>query len=119
MASVRVTDVCRSRRDPVDIERITDRRVRAALSAVRYAKPLEDNPLLEMDALRLRLRDDGIDANPESLAWCLGTMLHELGRDRLAQLRVEEAKPLEFLQFRQGRKIGHLCAAEPKTFEVL
>jgi predicted ATPase/class 3 adenylate cyclase len=71
----------------VNIERITPTEARQALMALRYAKPLKGNSLLEMRALRQYLQLRGAEATPGSLEWALGVYLEELIWSQLSRLR--------------------------------
>jgi len=77
----------------MDIGRITEQVVKQALGAVRYAKKLKNNPLLEMDALQLRLRNEGVALTSSSLEWALGSLLEELCWTHLSRLRGDQQKP--------------------------
>lgn len=69
------------------IDAITPEGVKEALRAVRTGRMLEGNPLLDLDAITLRLRHEGIPDNPSTRAWVLGRYLDELIWERLAVLR--------------------------------
>jgi formylglycine-generating enzyme required for sulfatase activity len=69
------------------IDVLTDECVREALRAIRYAKPLKDSPLLEMAALKLRLRHSGIPDSRQGREWDLGRYLDEVIWEHLVRLR--------------------------------
>ncbi len=66
---------------------ITGPVVRAALKALRGGRALDDCPLVNLDAVGLRLRDEGMRDAPESRAWALGELLDEVVRIELARHR--------------------------------
>ncbi len=71
----------------VDIGHITPDGLGDALERLRQGRPLDGSPLLGLAAVEDRLRRDGMAVRPASLAWCLGALLDEVVRDRLARAR--------------------------------
>ncbi len=78
---------------------ITGPIVRTALKALRGGRLLRDCPLVHLDLVTLRLRDDGMRDAPESRAWAVGGVLDEVVRAELAR----------------RRQVAGIAAAEPAT----
>lgn len=66
---------------------ITALEVKRVLESLRRAQAFKNSPLLQMEALLERLRCEGIQANPNSLEWALGTWLVEIVSENLSRLR--------------------------------
>lgn len=79
----------------MNIEAVNAKTVRDALRAVRYAKPLQSNPLLEMAALGRRLREAGLPDTPQTREWEIGHLLDSVSQDALTRERagLEGAMP--------------------------
>jgi hypothetical protein len=77
----------------MDIDTITASSVREALRAIRYAKPLNDSPLVRLDVLTLRLRTEAAADTRDSRAWALGSYLEEVIWAQLTRLRGAERAP--------------------------
>lgn len=70
---------------PLDL--ITVPTVRDALSALRYAGPFRDSPLLGLDLVTQRLRAEQLADTRQGRAWALGRCLEDAVDDRLRRLR--------------------------------
>jgi len=79
----------------LDVGAISDTVVRDALRAVRYGKGLKGSPLLQMDALALRLRAEGVVDTLQSREWEIGRFLDEICRERLVRLRSQVSADTE------------------------
>jgi formylglycine-generating enzyme required for sulfatase activity len=77
----------------MDADEITADVVRDALWSVRYAKPLRDNPLLQMEPVTVRLRDEDVADTPQARAWELSRLLDEVVRRELERLRRASGAP--------------------------
>ncbi len=76
----------------MSIDAITKTTVRDALRAIRYARPMGDSPLLGLDLVSLRLRDDGLADTRQSRAYALQRCLEAAVDERLVELRGEVAE---------------------------
>lgn len=76
--------------DSMAVGSITEQTIRDTLRAIRYSKPPSEIPLLDLDVVALKLREEGVSDNPESRAWVLGRLLHEVVGVRLASKRGDE-----------------------------
>jgi hypothetical protein len=80
-------------------ELVTANAVRQALGAARAARPLGDNPLMQLDAVSLRLRDEGMTDSRDSREWALMELLAELIEANLARARgLSEPRPVGSVQ---------------------
>lgn len=77
-----------------DVDRISAGSVKTALRAIRYAKEMEEDPLLELLLVQRSLREEGVSDGAGNRAWMLGRCLDDLIRRRLAVLRGQDADPL-------------------------
>lgn len=68
-------------------DQITDKAIQQALMAIRYAKPLVDSPLLDLDALTLQLRAEGLPDSPQTREWLLARHLDDIVCGQLERLR--------------------------------
>lgn len=66
---------------------ITERNVRDTLRAIRYSKPPSEIPLLDLDVVALRLRQEGVSDTAECRAWVIARLLNEVVVDRLSSKR--------------------------------
>ncbi|MCB0217748.1 MAG: hypothetical protein KDH92_13990, partial [Chloroflexi bacterium] len=57
------------------------------LSAIRYDQPIEDSPLVELEAVWELLLREGVEPGLRGRAWALGQLLHELVAERLEAAR--------------------------------
>lgn len=71
----------------MDIGLITEAQTKRALEGIRRSEAVAGNPLLGLDALRVRLRGHGMPVTPESLEWALSSLLAEIVGRELAALR--------------------------------
>ncbi len=78
--------------DSMAVGSITEQTIRDTLRAIRYSKPPSEIPLLDLDVVALKLREEGVSDNAESRAWVLGRLLHEVVGDRLASKRSDEPR---------------------------
>jgi WD40 repeat protein len=76
----------------VDIALITDRAVREALHAIRYAQPLTGNPLVALAAVTARLRAEGVTDSAIGREWTLARLLEGLIAEALTALREPETR---------------------------
>ena len=81
----------------MDLDTIAADTVRDALRAVRFAKPLRGNPLLDLAAITLRLRAEGVADTPQVREWELGRLLADVVWEHLARVREQEPNARETL----------------------
>ncbi len=77
-----------------NIDHISATNVKAALRAIRYAKSMAGDPLLELSLVQRGLREEGLADSARNRAWMLGRCLDAAIRQRLAALR-GQADPVE------------------------
>jgi len=68
------------------VEQISERAVREALAAVRYARSI-DSPLSRLAVVRARLGEEGAVVTPENAAWALAAVLQSIVWQELERLR--------------------------------
>jgi len=71
----------------MDIAAITLDSVRETLHALRYSKSLCGSPLLRLDAVLLRLREEGLADTPESRSYALARVLGDVVQQELEHRR--------------------------------
>ncbi len=71
----------------MDVGYITAQDVRRTLARIRGARSLTSCLLLQMEAVRLRTREEGLAITEGSLEWALIGLLHDVTLERLAELR--------------------------------
>ena len=69
---------------------ITPAAVQRSLNAIRYGKPMDSDSLLDLDFVRLHLREEGIVSSHESAAWALGVLLATLVDEALGVARAPD-----------------------------
>jgi hypothetical protein len=101
-----------------DPQRIPDTaELRRVLAALRYEQPLDDSPLVELDAVWEVLLREGVAPGTRGRAWALGLLIDELVREQLEAARRASGVATSTDDRGEARLVADFAANSP-TLEV-